>query len=134
MQIYRIRTTVSVQRSRSNAAECKHCVSVQRQSCRVQKSTGEVPNEVHRKLVRYDLSGHPSPVPGPMTLVRLQTNDHLTAEKSSKCFGLQTLRLCTEKSSYNKDIKGGFPRRSLRPHRLQPFSVRLPVLSQPVPE
>ena len=107
MKTYQIKTTVSAQRSRSNATELKHCVSAQRRSCRVQGSTGKVPNEVHKTLVRYDLSGHLSPVPGPMTLVRLQTNDPLTAEKSSKCFGLQTLRLCTEKSSYNKDIKGG---------------------------
>jgi|DEB0MinimDraft_6_1074348.scaffolds.fasta_scaffold01433_6 hypothetical protein len=42
-----------------------------------------------------------------MTLLRLKTNDGLSAEKSSKCFGLQTLRLCTEKSSYNRDINGG---------------------------
>lgn len=42
-----------------------------------------------------------------MTFLRLKTNDGLSAEKSSKCFGLQTLRLCTEKSSYNRGISRG---------------------------
>ena len=45
-----------------------------------------------------------------MTFLRLKTNDSLSAEKvveSGRSNSLHTLRLCTEKSFYNKDINGG---------------------------
>ena len=45
-----------------------------------------------------------------MTFLRLKTNDSLSAEKvvdSGRLNNLHTLRLCTEKSFYNKDINGG---------------------------
>ena len=45
-----------------------------------------------------------------MTFLRLKTNDSRSAEKvveSGRSNNLHTLRLCTEKSSYTKDINGG---------------------------
>lgn len=45
-----------------------------------------------------------------MTFLCLKTNDSLSAEKvaeSGRSNNLHTLRLCTEKSFYNKDINGG---------------------------